>query len=355
MNQYELEQLFANAPGLITIREAGGGASMTSRDFNDLAQFAEIASRPILDLVTSEGNAVGLAVNSSDLSVPPFPGLLTSPPVFLSNGEKLTGQPPNQHYVSYFALTNWTVMPRHRLLGLRVQMTRWGDPEVLDLWDDSPCLRDRSVEERKHLLDLQSRCAVVFVANKLNIAWRPFPSGPIKFISVRDAQQREANRTVLVKAEGGGTKTLKMFDEWMKLPARRGYDEVKFSPGCTDPGVLNLFTGFPVEPVVGDWSIVRHHLRDVICDGSSDQFDWIMTYIAHIFQCPENKPPTALVIRGKKGNRQVDYLRLPTKVDARQFLQDRRRKARARELQRILRNRTVLANGRSILGGRSGF
>lgn len=309
MNLEELEALFANAPGDITIHEQDGLNSCTSRDFGVLVEFAQACRMPLIDLVTDAGNAVALVANNGCRSAPPFPSIAGD--IYLGDGKPLKGQPCGVHLAPYFAFTNWPVMPRHNLVGLKIRKKGEILPSCPELHRESPCLADRTEEEVRHLLNIDSRCAVVFLGNVLKIAWSPRAGEPFKFISVRDAQHREANRIVQVKGEGGGTKTLKMFDEWMRLRQRREYNDVRFAPGENESSLLNLFTGFPIDPTVGDWSVLRGHLQNVVCGGNPEQFEWFMTYVAHMFQVPGDKPPSAIVIRGKKGTGKsiiVDFL-----------------------------------------------
>src|SRR5690349_15881144 len=70
--------------------------------------------------------------------------------------------------------------------------------------------KGRSDAERKHLLELNKRCAVSVLGNTTRIIWQPDPAKPPKFLSSKDARELEATRIVEVKTEGGGTKKLKM-------------------------------------------------------------------------------------------------------------------------------------------------
>ena len=159
----------------------------------------------------------------------------------------------------------------------------------------------KSAAERKQLFDLNKNCAIVFVGSHLRVMSRPGPNSPYMYISLRDARTLEANRIVMIKGEGGGTKKLKMFDEWLSSPDRREYDSVKFAPGVDDPRIYNLFEGWAVKPVKGDWSLLRDHLRLAICQGNDDQDRWMMAWLAQMFQSPGEKIPVAVVIRGMKG------------------------------------------------------
>ena len=155
--------------------------------------------------------------------------------------------------------------------------------------------------ERQHLEELHQTCAVGFLGSNLRIIHQPVPDRPAKFITVKDAREAEAPRIVHVKGDGGGTKTLKMFSEYMQWIGRRTYDEIRFAPGVDDPRVYNLFGGWAIEPRKGNWSLLKEHLRLILCNGDEILFAWLMTYLSHMFLCPGVKIPVALVIRGQKG------------------------------------------------------
>lgn len=66
-------------------------------------------------------------------------------------------------------------------------------------------------------------------------------------------------------------------------------------------GSYNLWTGFAAEPVEGDWSKLRDHIRDQICGGDEAHFNWFMTWIASVFARPGVKIPSSIAITGEQG------------------------------------------------------
>jgi hypothetical protein len=173
--------------------------------------------------------------------------------------------------------------------------------------------KGRTDEEKRHLIELNEYCAVGVLGSSSRVIWQPDPTKPPKFLSFKDVRELEATRIAIVKSEGGGKKKLRMFNEWSEWEHRRFYREIKFAPGSTDPSIYNLFTGWEIDPVQGDWSLLRAHLENVICAGDQAMFKWFMTYFAHMFQHPGVKIPVAVVIRGKKGAGKsivFDYFRL---------------------------------------------
>jgi len=90
---------------------------------------------------------------------------------------------------------------------------------------------------------------------------------------------------------------------WMTWDGRRTYDDVVFDPsGREKSSVYNLFKGFPLTPKQGDWSKMRKHIFQVICNSNSEHFDYVMAWMARAVQDPGgDKPGVALVLKGGKG------------------------------------------------------
>jgi hypothetical protein len=67
------------------------------------------------------------------------------------------------------------------------------------------------------------------------------------------------------------------------------------------PDVLNLWEGFSVEPRPGDWSLLRDHVRTIICDGHEDNFQYLMGWMARMVQFPAEQGEVAVVMKGGEG------------------------------------------------------
>ncbi|MFM7011580.1 MAG: primase-helicase family protein, partial [Betaproteobacteria bacterium] len=96
---------------------------------------------------------------------------------------------------------------------------------------------------------------------------------------------------------------------WLKHKDCRTYLEgVKFEPhphGTANPcgeGQFNLWAGFDVEPCAGDWSLLDHHIHNVMCEANPELYEYVMNWMAYKIQNPAKLPKAALVCRGKKGS-----------------------------------------------------
>jgi hypothetical protein len=75
-----------------------------------------------------------------------------------------------------------------------------------------------------------------------------------------------------------------------------------FAPSDGLPAdVLNTWGGFAVQPAPGDWSLMRQHIRNVICGGGAALDRYVMGWLACAVQRPGSPGQVALVLRGARG------------------------------------------------------
>ena len=117
-----------------------------------------------------------------------------------------------------------------------------------------------------------------------------------------------AQKNVRVKLENG---TITTADKaWLLSPQRRQYDHIAFAPGKAYPNVYNLFVGFAYSPelrscagspIEGKCSLFLKHIRKVICSGNNSHYEYVLNWIAHLFQKPDELPEVALILQGEEG------------------------------------------------------
>lgn len=95
---------------------------------------------------------------------------------------------------------------------------------------------------------------------------------------------------------------------WLNSPKRRQYDRIVFAPhapGRTPVcpgGAYNLFKGFPVEPRKGDCSLYLDHIKNTICSGKVELYEYVIHWMADAVQnVGRERPGVALVLRGAEG------------------------------------------------------
>ena len=93
----------------------------------------------------------------------------------------------------------------------------------------------------------------------------------------------------------------KFFKTWRYDPATPVFIGIEMNPKTTTAGYLNLWRGMATEPKRGSWRLIRNFLYYVICGGDSELFKYVLRWIAHAVQYPEDKPGVALLLVGGQG------------------------------------------------------
>jgi len=97
------------------------------------------------------------------------------------------------------------------------------------------------------------------------------------------------------------TKPKEIIDQFLVSPSTHVYDQIAFSPLKTPSTTLNYWRGPTVTPNPGDWSVLRDFLYEVICDEDLTLYHYLLRYIAHMLQKPEEKSSIAIVMLSRSG------------------------------------------------------
>ena len=77
-----------------------------------------------------------------------------------------------------------------------------------------------------------------------------------------------------------------------------------FRPGDGDLGLsdYNLWRGWAIEPdPSGSCKLFLKHLLEVVCGGEREHYEWLLDWMAHLFQHPGVKPGIAVALKGGQG------------------------------------------------------
>jgi hypothetical protein len=155
--------------------------------------------------------------------------------------------------------------------------------------------RAREIATDPHVAKLNENYALVIVGDKSAIL-KTTDDG-IKFLTLPAFAQWHANQYVY----DSENKKVPLATHWMHHPQRRQYEGIVFAPGRVVPNHYNLWRGFAVVPRQGDCSKFLAHLSNNVCSGDEELYQWVVGWFAKIFQHPEQKMGTSLVLRGKMG------------------------------------------------------
>lgn len=156
---------------------------------------------------------------------------------------------------------------------------------------------------------LNRRYALVqSVGGRLRIAWEtkdPADDRPvIEFLLVEGFTKAWCNQFVDITVQGPKGSTIKQIPVgkwWIEHPNRRTYDTVTFYPGRDTPGVLNLWRGFAYDAIPGDCSLFLDHIKNVLCRGNQEWYDYLIRWMANAVQNPHLPGQVAVVMRGGQG------------------------------------------------------
>ena len=109
-------------------------------------------------------------------------------------------------------------------------------------------------------------------------------------------------------------------DFWVD-PNTHIYDAIDFSPLQVPSTTLNYWRGHTIEPVVGCWKDLSGFLLDVICDADEKVYEYLICYLAHMLQRPEEKPGIMLVMLGSQGCGKGTFFTMIRKIWAQTALQ----------------------------------
>jgi hypothetical protein len=160
--------------------------------------------------------------------------------------------------------------------------------------------RDELVEEDdsgRLLEELNQKYAVVPMGNKMSIL--NIFKDEIRFFSPGDFNLALQNRTA-TDDSGTDPKIIPASRWWLKHPERKEYTKVDFLPEIETPdGVFNMWKGFAVQPKGGLEDIPLFHelIDEVICSGKEQWALYLWGWLAHMVQCPKEKPGVAVVLR----------------------------------------------------------
>lgn len=93
----------------------------------------------------------------------------------------------------------------------------------------------------------------------------------------------------------------KFFKDWRNDSATTVFSGVELNPVTTTPGYLNLWRGMAIRPKQGRWRLIRRFIFEVICDRDSELFKYVLRWLAHAVQRPEEKPGVGLLLIGGQG------------------------------------------------------
>jgi hypothetical protein len=111
------------------------------------------------------------------------------------------------------------------------------------------------------------------------------------------------------------------YNNFINNPNTFMYDAVAFSPSKTPPSTLNYWIEPSIKPKQGDWFVIQEFIHTVICNNNVMLFDYVIRYLAHMLQRPEEKPEIMVVFLSGQGTGKGTFYKLLGRVWSRTTLQ----------------------------------
>ena len=162
--------------------------------------------------------------------------------------------------------------------------------------DQAPSLTDADALEDR-IDEMNEEYAYIIAGT--NVAVMTVEDGNIRLIQPSAFVGWHKNRPAVQV----GRKRQNIADYWISHPERREYRGIEFDPSRSGgrAGYYNTWRGFAVEPREGDCSKFLAHIKSNVATNNDAHSNWIVGWFAQIFQEPDKKPGTSLVLRGKQG------------------------------------------------------
>ena len=161
-------------------------------------------------------------------------------------------------------------------------------------------------EDDPLLSEINSRHASVIVGGSSRVlreSWDPlFERRTVEYLRKDAFKDFWNTRRVAVPVARGKSEEVPAGEWWFRHRLRRSYEDVNYAPGVELPeGVYNLWQGFAVSPAEGVCERYLAHVREVICGGVEEHYDYLIRWMAYAVQHPNEPGYVAVVLRGEKG------------------------------------------------------
>jgi hypothetical protein len=123
--------------------------------------------------------------------------------------------------------------------------------------------------------------------------------------SIPDFKNKLIKEFIRVHNGDGELTTQPLANVWLNHQRGRQHDQLVYRPpgsGLTlDPRDLNGWKGLTVTPQAGSWSRTQDFIWTIVCQHDRALYEWILDWMAAVFQRPGQHADTAIVATGHEG------------------------------------------------------
>lgn len=179
---------------------------------------------------------------------------------------------------------------------------------------------DIELQKSRTLGDVFSRWGIALVEGSAVFIDRHFDLNgydgwTMRFIQVGSAAKVFGNMKYPDVVEGKEASTLKwvsVYETWLRSRDRKTYTEFYFAPSAgivAKPGyelpsgaAINLYEGLAINPIDGDCELIKQHIMDIWCCGDIVVYDYVIGWIARMYQHPNERGHAAIALRSGQGS-----------------------------------------------------
>jgi hypothetical protein len=168
--------------------------------------------------------------------------------------------------------------------------------------NSDPMDRNFDTSSMVTLETLNEKYFVIPIGGRTRVCWEEYDSRMRRYLlgdmSFSDFRNLYLNKMVLA-----GDKYQPIGNVWLKSPDRKTFEKVVMMPkGECPSNYYNLWRGFSVEPKQGSWKLLERHIREVICQGIDEHYQYFVRWMASSVQNPDGQGWAAVVLRGDRGS-----------------------------------------------------
>ena len=163
------------------------------------------------------------------------------------------------------------------------------------------------------LAELQKKFALIKLGGKISVVELPPPGVCWGMLGIPQMYPKNDGTMLLTRAlqlVPSSVPAKEVIAAFFASPTTVMFDGITFDPRPTGPSVINLWTGPTVMGVPGAFPIIQQFIDEVVANGDPVVATYLMNFMAHMLQRPEEKPRVILVLMGGQGTGKGTFSRM---------------------------------------------
>lgn len=153
------------------------------------------------------------------------------------------------------------------------------------------------IQQEYEILELGGKFGLIRPSDLL---WQP---GMGAAPGLKVYQKQDANLAIKRSLQliPSNAKSSQVIEDFWTDPSTVIYRRIAFCPKTEPADTLNLWIGPTVTPAQGNWQTIELYLKYVLCAGDMEAYKYLIHYLSHMLQKPEEKPGVMIVMLGGEG------------------------------------------------------